>query len=182
MNNVLEAIHNRRSVRLFKSEQISRGELAAIVDAGLWAPSSHNTQPWHFTVIQDAAKIEELSDKTKAVLRTVDIEWVRKYGHSERSILHNAPTVIVVAGNQGDSFEPIVDCAAAIQNMMIAAESLGIGSCWNGLVRFFFDTEEGKKFVPLPEGCIPYYAICFGYKQVPNGTGPQRKPDRVNFL
>ena len=62
MNNVLEAIHNRRSVRLFKPEQISRGELEAIVDAGLWAPSSHNTQPWHFIVVKSDETRQKIAD------------------------------------------------------------------------------------------------------------------------
>lgn len=182
MNEVLEAIRKRRSVRLFKPEQITRSELDAIINAGLWAPSSHNTQPWHLTVIQDAAMIKQLSDQTKQALRTSGVEQVQKYANSDRSLLYDAPTVIVVAGSQGDSFEPIVDCAAAIQNMLVAAESLGIGSCWIGLVRFFFDTDAGKKFVPLPESYVPYYAVCLGYKQISNGQGPQRKPGLVNFL
>jgi len=182
MNPVLTAIKNRRSVRQYRPEQITKEELDAILEAGMWAPSSHNSQPWHFTVIQDPAKIKQLSDETKKILATSEIDWVRKIGLSDRNIFHGAPTVVIVSGHQGDSFEPIVDCAAAIQNMLLAAESLDIGSCWNGLVRFYFNTEAGRKFVPLPEGYIPYYAVSLGYKKVPNGPGPQRKGIQINYL
>ena len=61
MNEVLKAIKSRRSIRLFKEDQIGRKDLEAIVEAGLSAPSANNTQAWHFTVIQDRATIEKVN-------------------------------------------------------------------------------------------------------------------------
>ena len=71
-----------------------------------------------------------------------------------------------------DAISPLVDVSAAIENMLIAAESLGIGSCWIGFAKFYFTGPERPKKLGIPEGYDVYYGVALGYK----GEGPQAKP------
>jgi hypothetical protein len=83
MNEVLKAIANRRSIRKFKDAQIKDDELNAIIEAGLSAPSGHNTQPWYFTVIQDKATMKEISDTAKAEMKKNSNPWVKQIGNND---------------------------------------------------------------------------------------------------
>ena len=183
MNEVITTIKNRRSVRAYKDEQIKPEELQVILDAGLWAPSAHNSQPWHFTVVQDEKLISHMSEISLRGMIESEIGWIARMGQSGRDIFYGAPTVIVVSGKKEEFLEPMIDCSAATQNLLLAAEALDIGSCWIGLIRFFFDDQEEVKKLKLPEGYSPFYAVCLGYKKRPNGTaGPTRKEGTVSYI
>lgn len=183
MNDMINNIKNRRSVRAYKDEQIKEEELQAILDAGLWAPSAHNSQPWHFTVVQDAKLISHMNEISLQGMARSEVNWIARMGQSGRDIFYGAPTVIVVSGKKENFLEPIIDCSAATQNLLLAAESLNIGSCWIGLIRFFFDDKEEVKKLQLPEGSQPFYAVCLGYKKRPNGTaGPTRANGAVSYI
>lgn len=182
MNEIINVIKERRSVRAYQEEQIKEDELQTILEAALWAPSAHNTQPWHFTVIQDSDFICHMSTVCTQDMAKSPVEWMVRMGKIGRSIFYNAPTVIVVSGKKEDLFEPLIDCSAAVQNLLLAAESLDIGSCWIGLIRFFFEHAEEVEKLHLPEGYKPFYAVCLGYKVRPNGQGPERSSGTVNYI
>ena len=182
MNEVINAIKNRRSVRAYKEEQLKENELQAILEAGLWAPSAHNSQPWHLTVIQDPDLIRHMSAVSTEDMAKSPIKWMARIGQSGRSIFHNAPTVIIVSGKEEEFLDPLIDCSAATQNLLLAAETLDIGSCWVGLIRFFFDQKEEIKKLQLPEGYKPFYAVCLGYKVRSNGQGPTRASGTVSYI
>lgn len=182
MNMILENIKKRRSIRKYLTEQIKEDELNTIIEAGMYAPSGHNEQSWHFTVIQNKELIDYMSTKTKDLMANSDIEWIAKMGRNEKlHVFYNAPTVIIVSGRD-DAYCSLIDCSAATENMMLAAESLNIGSCWIGLVEAFLkDTEEVKK-LNIPEGYTPFYGITFGYKKVTPSRALERKQDVVNYI
>lgn len=180
-NEVLKTIRNRRSTRKFKDEQINEEELQALLDAAVEAPSAVNSQPWHFTVIQDKNMIDFISDQSKKGMLQSDIENVKSMGAGSANILHNAPTVIVVSG-QKEVTSSLVDCSAAIENMLIAAESIGLGAVWVGMVRFFFSIEDNMKKLNLPDGYVPYYAVSIGYKDNSEAMLMSRNRDVVNYI
>ena len=184
LNQVIETIRNRRSIRKYLPEQISRNELDAILDAAIWAPSGHNDQPWRFLVIQDAATLDAINEETKKNMKESPVEWVREMGNNEKfHVFYHAPTVIVVSGEQDANsiLKPIVDCSAAIQNMLLAATSLGVGSCWIGLTAFFFANREKVRELGIPEGCVPYYSVTLGYPDPAFTPGaPRRKENSVS--
>ena len=105
----LIAIKRRRSIRNFTGAKIPRADLETIVDAGRWAPSGHNVQPWDFIVITDEAMLQELA---------VVGAWIVK-----------AAAVVAVVLDESSDFW-VEDGAAAIENMLIAGTALGYGSCW----------------------------------------------------
>lgn len=186
MNEILQTIRNRRTTRKFKLEQIKDTELQDIIDAGLYAPSAHNQQSWNFTVIQNKGLINELSTATKEICKSMTDPIINKMANNEKfNIFYDAPTVILVSGKE-DNMMPGVDCAAATQNMLLAAESLDIGVCWNGFVTILFNNEEAfKKYkdaLQIPEGFKPYYALAVGYKEVKMTNAPARRENTVQYI
>ena len=183
MNDVLKAIAGRRSLRRFKPDQIPDADLQAIIDAGLAAPSGHNDQSCFFTVIQNRELAKEISDGSKAEMRKIPVPWIAEAGKNEQyHIFYEAPTIIIVSARK-DTVSPAADVCAAIENMLIAAESLGIGSCWIGFAKFYFNRPERAKKCGLPEGYEVHWGISLGYK--PEGLSlspPPRKQERSSHI
>jgi len=179
MNDVLKAIAGRRSLRRFKAGQITDSELQAIIDAGLQAPSGHNDQSCFFSVVQNADLIKELSDGAKEAMTQIPVTWIAELGRNEKyDIYYEAPTAIIVAAKK-DTVSPAADVCAAIQNMLVAAESLGVGSCWIGFAKFYFSGPERTKKLGIPEGYEVHYGVALGYK--PDGLAlnpPVKKYER----
>lgn len=183
MNEVLKVIKNRRSIRSYLSTQIKQEDLDLIIEAGIYAPSGHNDQPWHFTVIQNKEIIKYISDKSKELMAKSQVDWVKNIGLNPKiNLAYNAPTLIIVSGNKS-ALSPKVDCSAAIQNMLLAAESLNIGSVWIGLITFFLKLEDEVKKLGIPEGYEPYYGVALGYDAVTKERiAPKRKLNVVNYI
>jgi len=94
----------------------------------------------------------------------VPVPWISELGRNEKyNIFYDAPTAIVVAAKK-DAVSPLADACAAIENMLIAAESLGLGSCWIGFVKFYFTRSERLKKFGIPDGYEVHYGIALGRK------------------
>lgn len=175
MNEVLKAIAGRRSIRQYRGEQIKDAELKAILEAGLQAPSGHDSQPWHFTVIQKRELIDEISAGSKTAMRKSGVDWIVKLGEAEKyNIFYNAPTIVLLAAKK-DALSPVADVSAALQNMVIAAESLGIGSCWMGFATFYFLDAQNYKKIGIPEGYEVLYGMTLGYKPAGWKAAPRQR-------
>lgn len=183
MNEVLSVIKSRRSVRTYKSDLLGREVLDAIVEAGTYAPSGCNGQPWHFTVIQDRGIIGSLNQKCKAVMSGAGENWIRSIGMNPKvDITHNAPVLIIVSCKKG-AVSGQEDCSAAMQNMLLQAESMNIGSCWIGFLGFIFEDAEEMGRLGVPEGYEAQQAAVFGFKaDDTKRDGPPRKRDIVNYI
>ncbi len=183
MNEVLKAIKSRRSVRNYKADQISKEDLDLIIEAGIYAPTAHNDQPWHFTVIQNSEMLDYINETAKEGMSKSDIEWVNKMGKNPNfHVSYHAPTLIIVSGKEeGMAWQ--TDCAAAIQNILLSAESLNIGSVWLGLVSFFYEHEGAAEKIGIPEGYKPFYAVALGYNaSEKEQAAPKRNMNVVNYI
>jgi nitroreductase len=175
MNEVLKTIARRRSIRQFGPGQIDDADLHAILEAGLQAPSGHNDQSWYFAVIQDEKLIKELSDGSKLGMQKSPLPWMVKLGQNENvHIYHHAPTIIIVAAKK-DAITPVPDVCAAIENMLLAATSLGLGSCWIGFTKYNFTSPEKERQIGIPEGYEVQYGVALG--NLPAGYQPS-PPER----
>jgi nitroreductase len=125
-NEVLDAIRNRRSVLRFESTQVEEDKVETILEAGRWAPSWINKQPWSFIVIRDQETKDELSE----VVPTTFVQGLKE-----------APICIAVTVDADeDPHHHVEDGAAAAQNMALAAHSLGLNTSWIGV----YDLENQK--------------------------------------
>lgn len=163
MNEVLKVISERRSVRKFGEGQLADADLQAILEAGLQAPSGHNDQSWFFSVVQDKELIKALSDGSKQEMQKIPLDWIAELGKNEKyNIYYNAPTIVLVATKKG-AVSPIPDASAAIQNMLLAATSLGLASCWIGFTKFYFNSLERNAQVGIPVDYEVQYGVALGY-------------------
>ncbi len=149
---LLEAINGRRSIRAFKTQDVEEATVMKLIEAARWAPSAGNLQPWKFVIVRKPSLKKALA---KAALNQAHVE--------------DAPVVIVVCadekrssmgyGIRGKLLYCLQDTAAATQNILLTAHSLGLGSCWVGA----FDEESAREALNIPEGVRPVAIIPVGY-------------------
>ncbi|MBN1244285.1 nitroreductase family protein [Candidatus Bathyarchaeota archaeon] len=163
-----EAIKGRRSIRAFKPQDVPEETVEKLIDAARHAPSAGNIQPWEFVIARN------LETKQKLARAAFNQEFVEE-----------APVVIVVCadknrssmryGIRGETLYCIQDTAAAIQNILLTAHSLGLGTCWVGA----FNEDEAKKALKTPVGIRPVAMIPVGY---PDKTPSQRGRRPLNQI
>ena len=180
MADIFEVIKNRRSVRAYKDEQINDEEIEKILQAAIMAPTARGEAPWHFTVVQNKELLEDINASVHSILTNSGDELLEAIAKSGVNVMHNAPTVVFVSA-KSDATNMQADCSAAIENMLLAAEGLDIGSCWLGLVAIYFSIEENLKKLHIPEGYTPLYGVALGYKVEANEPNP-RSDVFVNWL
>ena len=130
-NEVLSAIAARRSCRAYRPEQIKPEKLQAVVEAGTWAPTGMNRQSPVIVAVQDKATRDQLSAMNAAIMGT------------ENDPFYGAPTVLVVLADRSVPTH-VEDGSLVMGNLLLAASSIGLGSCWIHRARETFDSEEGK--------------------------------------
>ena len=156
-NETMQSILARRSYKEFDGRPIDDEALETIVTAGLYAPTGMNRQPWHFTVIKSKEGMERFA-KARRSLPMPPGAPAGAMGDPMR----NAPVMIIVSGDDG--MLSLQDCCLAMENMMIAAASLGIMSGWDhATVMNVFEHDPELKKELIPEGYTVYAASFFGY-------------------
>ncbi|MDD4208810.1 MAG: nitroreductase [Bacteroidales bacterium] len=163
-NATIESIMNRRSVRSYKSEQIKQAELDKILECGINAPSAKNLQPWAIRVIQSEDMINKLN--IDYINYTQNNSSATSTHTSDYNILFGAPTFILIAGDTNNAYAQN-DCGMLAQNMLLAAESMDIGTCVLGGIVRFINGPQGNDFrakLDLPDNYQLFIGIVMGYK------------------
>ena len=143
-NEVLENIKARRSVRAYTGQQVLEEDLQAILEAATYAPSGMHLETWHFTAIQNMDKLTELNERIKGAFAKSDDSRLQERGHSKTyCCYYHAPTLVIVS-NEPTQWWAGMDCACAIENMFLAAQSLGIGFPIFGMSVVLFSQVTGK--------------------------------------
>jgi nitroreductase len=140
---VLEAIRTRRSVRKYKKDLIPQEKIEKILEAGRWAPSANNSQPWEFIILTDPKVREELASV---------LTWGK--------FLAQATLGIAVIVDPKASNHPIEDGAVATYSMLLATHALGIGGCW---IDPSVNEERIKEILSVPKEKKPLSVISLGY-------------------
>jgi len=153
---VLQLLKTRRSIRVYKDKEIPKELLIQILEAGRWAPTGANLQPWHFIVVTDYETRKEIGNSARF--------FFIKSSHVE-----NAPVLIVLCFDKKKGKYGRYDVTLAGGNMMIMAHSLGLGSCWIGA----FDEKRIKEILKIPETVEIVGLITLGYPDE-NATAPPR--------
>jgi len=181
MKDVFEVINSRRSVRSYKKEQLKDEEIEKLLNAGIMAPTAMGEQPWYFTVVQNKKLLKEINNVSLENMAKSGDEFLQSIAKSGTNILHNAPTVLVISGIENNDYSQ-TDCSAAIENILLAAEGLDIGSCWLGLITAYFQDSESKTKLEIPKGYTPIYGVALGYKAEINQGNPNRNKNVINWI
>lgn len=161
---IMENILNRKSVRTYTNEEVKKEQLETLLRAGMAAPSARNSQPWLFFVIDERGILDNLAEQLP-----------------NARMLAEAKAAIVVCGNMQKTLEGeakefwVQDCSAATQNILLAAESMGLGAVWTGA----YPRKETVKIIQeelkLPEYIIPLNVIPIGWQ-----TGKEKPKQKYN--
>jgi nitroreductase len=172
MKDVIDVIKTRRCVRDYKDDMIPDEDIEFLIDCARYAPSGFNMQPWKFIVITNKDIMRDISERSKKALIPM-IEPMRKTSKKIEDFItflstegtdmfYNAPVLILIFGNE-NAITADYDCSMAAQNMMLAAHSRGIGSCWIGGVTPPLMDEKFLKELGAPEGYRLIAPLIFGY-------------------
>jgi F420 biosynthesis protein FbiB-like protein len=192
MDYVEDLIKKRRSIRKYSSQKVEGSVLHEVLDAARWAPSAHNAQPWRFIVLIDKALKQNLA---KAMANTWTADMIKDGAPAEvrenmvkASVerFTHAPVLVVACLTMNDMTKyadesrqkcerdlAVQSLGAAIQNMLLAAHSKGLGSCWFCAPIFCKDTV--RKVLKAPRNVEPQALITIGYA-AEKPSAPSRKP------
>lgn len=167
---LLQVIDHRRSIRAFDSRPVEAEDLERILEAARLAPSSNNTQPWRFVVVQDAEKRRGLAlaqplNTPSPIKFAADAPVLIACCTRPHAVLHKAARIF------GKDYCEI-DAAVAVEHMVLAATALGIGSCWLG----WFSEPKVKKLLKIPGGVKVIALLALGYPQQNPKKDFRRRP------
>ena len=185
MNEVIQNILSRRSVRTFKEDQISDEDLNVILETAKFAPSGMGKQDWHFTAVQNKEKIQQLVVAVKEAMQNSPIEQFQKMGSNPNfNPFYNAPTIIITAYDK-NSATKVSDCATALENIFLAAHSLNIGSCWIHILTFVGDDPKVRSILTelgIPENYELSGTAALGFNSKEASKAAPRKEGTVNIV
>lgn len=193
----LEAILTRRSTRNYRPDAVEEEKLEQILNAAKQAPSGGNSQTNHFLVIQNPTVLRKLALMAEGAFARMEVTE-DTYKSLKNSIAlskrggyvfcYNAPVLIVVA-NRKDYGNNMADCACAIENMMIAANALDLGSCWINQLKWLNEEPEIVDYLQtlgMKENERVYGSVIIGYPASDSGLPPRnlmpQKGNEVTFI
>ena len=171
-NTVLDAIAERRSIRVYKDIKITREQIHVLLKAAQESPSARNSQPWHFSVTEN-----------KALFKEINAEVTKVLGEDAGDIFHGAPMAIFLSCDASTRWGR-VDCGIAVQTIALAAHAMGLGSVILGRPDPAFSGPRAEYFnkrLKFPETHSFAVAIAIG---VPAGTKEAHpiEPDKISFI
>lgn len=178
----LDAIRGRRAVREYQSYPVAASALQKLISAASWAPSAMNEQPWQFTVVTDTSLLDKISAGAKAwMLRSVAVMPRAEHFRDLLSdphfhIFYHAPALIVISAHTENRW-CVEDCALAAQNIMLAAQDRGLGSCWIGFAQDWLNNREQLDELGLPANSRVVAPIVVGYPK--SSTPPTARKNPV---
>ena len=166
---VLENIHSRKSVRQYTSEPVSSEQVETLLKAAMAAPTAVNYQPWRFVVVTERAELDEIAG-------------ILPYAQ----MIKQTPVAIIVCGEttwMGGEENPYwqQDCAAATQNILLAAEALGLGAVWTGVYPNRDLYPKLHDYLGLPENVQPMCCIPIGHPAGETKPRDKWKPEKIHY-
>ena len=159
----MEAIQNRRSIRHYVAKPVEPEKIEALVAAAVSAPSARNSQPWEFILVDDRVMLEKIMQI-----------------HPYSKMLAEAPAAFIVCADlsvygDGNSDFYLIDCAAAIENLLLEACELELGTCWLGVAPNPEPMKALGGLFGLPEGVVVHSMVAVGYPDEAPDARPRRK-------
>jgi nitroreductase len=194
---VIEAIKTRRSTRKFADKELDRTMIDAVIEAGRFAPSGGNAQTIHFLVVSNREILNSLEEKVKRVFASMEETpgMYKSLTHSIRAsksgdyIYDYSAPVLIITANQKDYANNIADCACALENMMIEANDLDLGSCWINQLRWLNEDEtilQAMFDLGMEESERVYGALALGYPategNIPCRKALERTGNKVTYI
>jgi nitroreductase len=191
---VIQSIYQRRAVRAYAPQKLSRAAIEELLLAAVQAPTAMHLEPWAFVVVQDKERLRRYSDLAKAMLldqgRTTD-SMVRArdphpHGHLAMladpgfNIFYDAGTLVVICRKSGGAFAD-ADCWLAAENLMLAATAEGLGTCCIGFAVAILNTADVKQELGIPDDGAAVAPIIVGVPSATPPSVPRKAPDILSW-
>ena len=163
-------ILSRRSIRHYTDQAVSEENIHYLLHAGMSAPSASNEQPWHFIVVRDRDRLLRITE-----------------AHPHAGMLRSAALAILICADMNESkYEPeldywVQDCAAATENILLAANRIGLGACWLGVHPRAERKDKLRQLFALPIQIIPFSIVSLGYPGEQKTGGDRYRSERVHW-
>jgi nitroreductase len=192
MNQFIQFILSRRSIRKFTDQPVSDEDLHEILQCALYAPTGRNLQETRFIAIQNSNVLRQLSELVRNIFLSMPLVEGRYYNsailnsrsHPHYDYSFHAPLVVIAVAPQ-NSNNGMADSANAIQNMYLAATALGLGACWVNQLHWLTGNPSLRKFLYQygldKDDCI-FGSIAIGHPSVPAPQAAPRKENRVVYV
>ncbi|WP_026477107.1 nitroreductase family protein [Alkaliphilus transvaalensis] len=163
----MKEIYSRRSIRKYTDQPVDQEHIQQMLRAAMYAPSAGNEKPWHFIIIRDRNKLNTITSF-----------------HPHTQMLKESPVAIVACADisnvKYDGAFWIQDMSAAVQNILLQGEALGLGTCWCGVYPKEEFVLKVSQILNLPEHIIPVAIIAVGHPAEERQVQERYKPDRVH--
>ncbi len=183
-NQILQVIARRRSTRAYETRQVPADALQAVMGAASSAPRA-GMYPCQVTAVQDPALLAELQDAAREGARASGVPHLTELGENQHfACLYGAPALVIISMND-QSPAPQIDAAAMLENLLLAAESLDLSTCWVYFVLLAFQSPRGAQLLQqlgIQEGFTPQVAAALGYRAGEMPGKPEREPDILNIV
>ncbi|MDD5110935.1 MAG: nitroreductase family protein [Candidatus Altiarchaeota archaeon] len=178
-----ECIKGRRSVRAYTGEKVSKEQIEAVLEAGVWAPTGMGRQPWRFVIIEDKNLIKYVSDETKKLLREMMPDFAKRFETEEDIICYNAPVLILICTQTDKRTGQVnlLDSVLAAQNMFLKAYEIGLGTCYMGFIAYLNSKPEILKKIGIPDGYELQVPIILGHPKGKLAGGKRNKPEILKW-
>lgn len=185
---LFESLLHRRSVREYAPDVLDKATVEALLEAAVHAPTAMHRETWSFVIIQDKALLQRYSEQAKALLRSgsamLDAHRAAEFkllSDPAFNIFYDASTLIVIcSGLPGDHFAE-ADCWLAAENLMLAADAAGLGTCCIGLALPALQQPEAKAALGIPADSAPVAAIIVGVPRTPGVQTPRQAPKVLSW-
>ncbi len=165
-NPTLQSIFDRRSIRRFLPEPLTEAQLETLVQVALASPTARDRQAWHFSFVADPALIAEIGDAAvETFRRNGDQAVLDRLASRGGGLLYEAPLVVFLSCPGDEQDYKGLDCGIAVENLAVAATSMGLGSCIIAMARAAFQGESGAALarrIGVPEGSSFAISIAVG--------------------
>lgn len=183
MENALDFMKARRSTRKFSEKPIPRDALEQVLEAGRYAPSGMNLQATHFLVIEDRGIMDKLAELVREGFQKIGVK--RPEGYT----FHYNPKVFIILCNRADNENNLADTGCALENMMLMASALELGSCWINQLKTLNQDETINAYLRtlgMQENERAYGALALGYPDsetgLPEHTPKARTGNHVTYV
>ena len=177
-------IKGRRSVRCYTDDPVSKEQVEAVLEAGIWAPTAMNREPCKFIVIENKELIKYVSDETKVLVKQMFPLYAKRYSTEADLICYKAPVLILVCTekDQQRANWNLLDSVLGTENMFLKAYELGLGTCYMGFVSLLNSKPDVLKKIGIPENYEMMVPLILGHPKTKQGKGKRKKPDILKWI
>ena len=163
---------------------VSKEQIEAVLEAGVWAPTAMYREPCKFIVIENNELIKYVSDETKVLVKQMMPPLAKQFSTETDVVCYNAPVLILICTEKDQQWANVnlVDSVLAAENMFLKAYELGLGTCYMGFVQFLNSKPDVLRKMGVPENYEMMVPLILGHPKTKQEAGKRKKPNILKWI